>query len=135
MTHQQPRMSWDAARAAGGEGGNKYERRPEFLVSVGPLSLPPFGSVRIVFAEVMGEMDRAKIVEGGVPNIDLMATASRDSMLAHVRAARNALCEQLPPSVHPPPTPTNGENSLSVIDRAGADHHRVASRSRPTGTP
>ncbi|HEX9013733.1 MAG TPA: hypothetical protein VF813_09465, partial [Anaerolineaceae bacterium] len=59
MTHQQPRRSWDAARAAGGEGGNKYERRPEFLVSVGPLSLPPFSSVRLVFAEVLGEMDRA----------------------------------------------------------------------------
>ncbi len=119
MTHQQPRMSWDAARAAGGEGGNKYERRPEFLVSVGPLSLPPFASVRIVFAEVMGEMDRAKIVEGGVANIDLMATASRDSMLAHVRAARNLYANNYLPSVHPPPTPTNGENSLSIVTEPG----------------
>lgn len=119
MTHQQPRMSWDSARAAGGEGGNKYERRPEFLVSVGPLSLTPFASVKIVFAEVMGEMDRAKIVEGGVANIDLMVTASRDSMLAHVRAARKLFANNYLPAVHPPPTPTDGENSLTAITEPG----------------
>ncbi|MGE5682235.1 MAG: hypothetical protein ACM34K_15315 [Bacillota bacterium] len=119
MTHQQPRMSWDSARALGGEGGNKYERRPEFLISVGPLSLSPFGSVKIVFAEVIGEMDRAKIVEGGVANIDLMATASRDSMLAHVRAARKLYSDNYMPNVFPPPTPTDGENSLKVTTEPG----------------
>lgn len=119
ITHQQPRMSWDQARTQGGEGGNKFERRPEFLVSVGPLSLTPFASVKIVFAEVMGEMDRAKIVEGGVSNIDLMATASRDSMLAHVRAARRLYKNNYLPDVFPPPTPTNGENSLKITTEPG----------------
>jgi hypothetical protein len=119
MTHQQPRLSWDAAKAAGGEGGNKYERRPELLVSVGPLTMSPFGSARIVFAEVIGEMDRAKIVEGGVANIDLMATASRDSMLAHTRAARRLFTNNYMPAVHPPPTPTNGENSLAITSEPG----------------
>ncbi len=119
MTHQQPRLSWDAAKASGGEGGSKYERRPEFLVSVGPLSLPPFGSVKVVFAEVMGEMDRAKIVEGGVANIDLMATASRDSLLAHVRSARKLYADRYRPGVYPPPTPTNGENSLAITTSPG----------------
>jgi hypothetical protein len=119
MTHQQPRLSWDAARAAGGEGGNKYERRPEFLVSVGPLSIPPFGTKKIVFAEVIGEMDRAKIVEGGVANIDLLATASRDSMLAHVRAARRLYANNYKPATCPPPTPTNGENSLTIRTEPG----------------
>ena len=120
MTHQQPRVSWDSARALGGEGGNKYERRPEFLVSVGPLSIPAFASVKIVFAEVVGEMDRAKIVAGGVANIDLMATASRDSMLAHVRAARKLYANNYRPSAYPPPTPTDGENSLKIITEPGA---------------
>ncbi len=119
MTHQQPRVSWDSARALGGEGGNKYERRPEFLVSVGPLSLTPFASVKIVYAEVIGEMDRAKIVAGGVANIDLMATASRDSMLAHVRAARHLYANNYTPDVYPPPTPTDGENSLKVATEPG----------------
>ena len=120
MTHQQPRVSWDSARVLGGEGGNKYERRPEFLVSVGPLSIPAFASVKIVFAEVVGEMDRAKIVEGGVANIDLMATASRDSMLAHVRAARKLYANNYLPAVYPPPTPTDGENSLKITTEPGA---------------
>jgi hypothetical protein len=119
MTHQQPRLSWDAARAAGGEGGNKFERRPEFLISVGPHTLSPFGSVKLVFAEVIGEMDRARIVEGGVANIDLMATASRDSMLAHVRAARKLYADQYLPGAYPPPTPTDGENSLAITTSPG----------------
>ena len=119
MTHQQPRLSWDEARAAGGEGGNKYERRPEFLVSVGPLTLTPFASVKVVFAEVVGEMDRAKIVEGGVANIDLLATASRDSLLAHVRAARALYANHYLPKAVPPPTPTNGENSLTISSKPG----------------
>jgi hypothetical protein len=112
-------MSWDSARALGGEGGNKYERRPEFLISVGPLTLTPFASAKIVFAEVIGEMDRAKIVEGGVPNIDLMATASRDSMLAHVRSARKLYANGYVPDVFPPPTPTDGENSLKIVTEPG----------------
>ncbi|MDT3697142.1 MAG: hypothetical protein ROY99_12220 [Ignavibacterium sp.] len=119
MTHQQPRMSWDSARVFGLEGGNKFERRPEFLVSIGPLTLAPFASVKLVFAEVMGEMDRAKIVEGGVANIDFMATASRDTMLANVRRARNLFLNNYMPTVHPPPTPTDGENSLRITTEPG----------------
>ncbi|MEB2353539.1 MAG: hypothetical protein OZ915_00015 [Ignavibacteriales bacterium] len=119
MTHQQPRMSWDSARVFGVEGGNKFERCPEFLVSVGPLTLTPFASVKLVFAEVMGEMDRAKIVEGGVSNIDLMATASRDTLLANVRRARNLFLNNYLPTVHPPPTPTDGENSLRITTEPG----------------
>ncbi|MGH7600879.1 MAG: hypothetical protein ACREOI_31360, partial [bacterium] len=119
MTHQQPRLSWDEARAAGGEGGKKYERRPEFLVSVGPLTLPPFGSIKLVFAEVMGEMDRAKIVEGGVANIDLLVIASRDSLLANVRAARELFAGNYLPPFHPPKTPADGENSLTLMTEPG----------------
>jgi hypothetical protein len=119
MTHQQPPLSWDSARAVGTEGGNKFERRPEFLLSVGPFVLTPFASVKIVYAEVIGEMDRTKIVEGGVENIDLMATASLDSMLAHVRAAKILHANNYIPFVHPPPTPTDGENSLKVSTEPG----------------
>ncbi len=72
-----------------------------------------------MFAEVIGEMDREKIVEGGVENIDLMATASRDSMLAHVRAARILYANNYLPAVHPPPTPTDGENSLNISTEPG----------------
>jgi hypothetical protein len=119
MSHQQPRLSWDSARATGKEGGNKYERRPEFLVSVGGLTLPSFGTVKLVFAEVVGEMSRKKIVEGGVPNIDLLAIASKDSLIAHVKTARQLYKNFYMPSYHPPATPTDGENSLKLTPGAG----------------
>ncbi len=119
MTHQQPRMSWDDAREAGGEGGNKYERSPLFLISAGPYTLTPYQTVKIVFAEVMGEMDRAKIVEGGIENIDLLATASRDSLLKNVKAAKRLYENNLIPDKVPPMTPTNGENSLEITPEKG----------------
>lgn len=120
MTHQQPRLSWDEAKAAGGEGGNKWERKPEYLVSSGPYTLQPYESITLVYAEAVGEMDRAKIVEGGVANIDLMATASKDSLINHVRTARQFYADNYIPKAYPPPTVTNGENSLNLTAEPGA---------------
>ncbi|MCI0513150.1 hypothetical protein L0128_08070 [candidate division KSB1 bacterium] len=114
MTHQQPRLSWDAARAAGGEGGNKYERRPEFLISVGPLTLTPFQEVKLVFAEVIGEMDRTQIVEGGVENIDRLPLASLEALSQNIMAAKELYASNYRPAVHPPMTPADGENSLEL---------------------
>jgi len=120
MTHQQPRISWDEARTLGGEGGNKFERKPEFLVSSGPYEIAPFETITLMFAEVVGEMDRAKIVEGGVANIDLMATASKDSLLQHVRTAKEFYLNGYVPAAYPPMTVTNGENTLNIGAEPGA---------------
>jgi hypothetical protein len=119
MTHQQPRMSWDDAREAGGEGGNKYERNPIFLLSVGPFSLAPYEKIKIVFAEVMGEMDRARIVEGSIENLNLLSLASLDSLLKNVSAVKQLYSQDMLPEIHPPPTPTNGENSLIITSEPG----------------
>ena len=119
MTHQQPRASWDELDAAGGEGGNKYERRPEFLVSCGAYNLTPGQSVKIVFAEVFGEMDRAKIVEGGVQNIEDNQTLGLTALQANIDAARELYANNYFPALYPPPTPTDGENSLDLIPVAG----------------
>jgi len=119
ITHQQPRVSWDDARAAGVEGGNKFERRPEFVISAGPFTIPAFSTVKIVFAEVMGEMDRDKIVEGGVANIDLLARASRDSLFKNTDAAMELYASNYIPDYLPPPTPTDGENSLLLTTLPG----------------
>ena len=119
MTHQQPRMSWDDASEAGGEGGNKYERSPIYLLSVGPFSLAPYETKKIVFAEVMGEMDRARIVEGGIENLDLLSSASLDSLLKNVSAVKQIYSQDMHPEIHPPPTPTNGENSLIITSEPG----------------
>jgi hypothetical protein len=120
MTHQQPPYSWDEAKAgaAGGEGGNKYERQAEMLVSCGPYDLGPGASVTVVFAEVIGEMDRAKIVAGGAANIDLLATESLAALQTNVDNCRAmyAANYNVP---HPPPTPTDGESSLTLTAIGG----------------
>lgn len=118
MTHQQPRMSWDSLKALGGEGGNKFERMPDFVVSCGPHELAPGASVTVVFAEVLGEMDRDKIFEGGVDNVNLLATASRDSLLANVEACRELYANGYDVA-DPPMTPTDGENSLTLTPVGG----------------
>lgn len=118
MTHEQPHRSWDEARAKGGEGGNKYERRPEFVVSTGPHELAPGASIKLVFAEVLGEMDRAKIIEGGVENIDRLKTESLAALLQNVEAARELYANDYDVA-DPPPTPTNGENSLELTPIGG----------------
>lgn len=120
MTHQQPHISWDSAHALGGEGGNKWERKPEYVISSGPYTLQPYESITLVYAEAVGEMDREKIVEGGVANIDLMATASRDSLIKHVRTARQFYADGYVPKAYPPPTVTDGENSLTLTAEPGA---------------
>jgi len=119
MTHEQPHLSWDEARAAGGEGGNKYERRPEFLVSVGPFTLPAFATIKVVFAEVIGEMEREKIVAGGIDNIDRLAVESLAALHANVLAARELYANHYMPDHFPPPTPTDGENSLTLLTNPG----------------
>lgn len=118
MTHQQPRLSWDDAKAAGGEGGNKYERNAEVVISCGPLSISAGASVTVVFAEVLGEMDRAKIVEGGAANIDLLKTESLAALRANIEACREMYANGYD-VVDPPPTPTDGENSLTIAGIGG----------------
>ncbi len=119
MTHEQPHLSWDDAREAGGEGGNKYERSPIYLLSVGPFTMTPFQKITLVFAEVMGEMDRSKIVEGGIDNLNDLKTESLEALLSNVESAQQLYAQDLEPESHPPPTPTNGENSLTISSQPG----------------
>ncbi len=119
MTHEQPHMSWDDARAAGGEGGNKYERSPIYLLSCGPFTLTPFQKITLVYAEVMGEMDRAKIVAGGLDNLADLQVESLEALLENVEAAQQLYSQDLLPEVHPPPTPSNGANSLTITSEPG----------------
>ena len=120
MTHQQPRISWDQAKANGGEGGNKFERKPEFIVSAGPYELEPYQSITLVFAEVIGEMDREKIVEGGVENIDLLAVESKAALLENVKAAKRLYTRGYVPEHYPPMTVSDGENSIQLQEEPGA---------------
>lgn len=119
MTHQQPPLSWDEARASGTEGGNKFERKPEFLVSTGGFTIAPYESITLVFAEVMGEMDRSKIVEGGIENIDLLAIESKNALLNNVKTVKEFYNNSYIPEAYPPMTVSDGENSLNLLAEPG----------------
>jgi len=120
ITHQQPRLSWDEAHELGVEGGSKYLRMPEVMVTCGPYNdIPPGGSVTVVFAEVLGEMDRAKIVQGGVENVKLLATESKEALFENVKNCFELYNNGYMIDDPPPMTPTNGENSLTLTPIGG----------------
>ena len=87
ITFDQERGSYDDLKAAGGEA-SKYERSPEFFISSGPHTLAPGESIKLVYAVVLGSMDRAKVVEGGVANIDLLQTEGVASLRQNIANAR-----------------------------------------------
>jgi hypothetical protein len=119
ITHQQPRMSWDEAKALSGEGGNKYERMPEMVLSCGPYNLEPGDSVTVVFADVFGEMNREKIVEGGADNVRLLATESKAALMANIDAVKQLYQDDYQPLNYPPPAPTDTLNTLGLVSIAG----------------
>jgi hypothetical protein len=86
MTTDQPRGNYDDLVASGG-GASKYERGGEIFVSSGPHNLAPGETVKIVYAVVASTMDRAKVVEGGVANIDLMVS---EGLVNHKQNIANA---------------------------------------------
>ena len=86
MTHDQPRGNYDDLIASGG-AASKYERSGEIFVSSGPHTLAPGETVKIVYAVVASTMDRAKVVEGGVANIDLMIS---EGLVNHKQNIANA---------------------------------------------
>ncbi len=112
MTHEQPHMSWDEARALGGEGGNKYERMPEMVLSCGPYTLAPGDSVTVVYADVFGEMDRSNIIAGGADNVRLLATDSKAALMENIEAAQQLYQDDYRPLGVPPPAPTDTTSTL-----------------------
>ena len=86
MTYDQERGNWDDLVAAGGRA-SKYERGGEIFVSSGPHTIAPGETVKLVYAVVASTMDRAKVVEGGVANIDLMVS---EGLVNHKQNIANA---------------------------------------------
>ena len=96
LTYDQPKGSWDELNAAGEAagiigtgGGSKWERAPEIFVSSGPHSISPGESVTLVYAVVVGEMDRSKIVEGGEANIDLLDIEGPAALKQNIQNAKS----------------------------------------------
>ena len=113
QTYQQPRMSWDEANAdASNPDGSFWERQPEIINTCGPFELAAGASITLTFATVYGEMDRHKVVAGGVDNVNLLATESKAALMTNVINCKALFNSGYQIADVAPPTPTDGENPI-----------------------
>ena len=88
----------------------RYERQIDYLYETGPYDLPSGGELKFVMVVACGMMDYNRVVAGGVEN-EAHLKDGADSLWANIDAAielynRGYQCPD------PPPTPSNGMNSL-----------------------
>ncbi|MFQ6114792.1 MAG: hypothetical protein ACE5NG_12050, partial [bacterium] len=100
-----------------------YERQIDYLYATGPYDLPPGGELKFVMVAACGMMDFERVTTGGVENEDHLKDGA-DSLWAHVDAAvelysRGYECPD------PPPTPTNGMNSLTITPTSTAQKIKI----------
>jgi len=94
-----------------------YERQIDYLYETGPYDLPPGGELKFVMVAACGMMDFDRVIAGGKEN-EAHLKDGADSLWANVDAAielynRGYQCPD------PPPTPTNGMNSLTITPVGG----------------
>lgn len=94
---------------------SRFERQIDYLYSTGPYDLPPGGELRFVMVVAAGMMDFERVAEGGKENEEHLSDGA-DSLWKNVDVAielynNNYECPD------PPPTPTNGMNSLVLTSQ------------------
>jgi len=90
----------------------RYERQPDYLYATGPYSLAPGAEIKFVMAVACGMMDFNRVAAGGTENESHLkdgATRLWENIDAAIELYNNGY--QCP---DPPPTPTNGMNSLTL---------------------
>lgn len=88
----------------------RYEREIDYLYATGPYDIPPGGELKFVMVAACGMMDFNRVMAGGVEN-EAHLKDGADSLWNNVDAAIE-LYNRNYNSPIPPPTPTNGMNSL-----------------------
>lgn len=88
----------------------RFERQIDYLYSTGPYDLPPGGELKFVMVVACGMMDFERVMAGGVEN-EAHLKDGADSLWKNIDAAielynRGYECPD------PPPTPTDGMNTL-----------------------
>jgi hypothetical protein len=111
-----PATTEDGVAIPGGRRATRYERQIDFLNSTGPYDLPPGGELKFVMVAACGMMSMDKVAAGGVENEQHLKDG-RDSLWAHVDAAAELYRRGYKCPV-PPPTPTDGNNSLVLTSTA-----------------
>ncbi|MDZ7724243.1 MAG: hypothetical protein U5R06_15915 [candidate division KSB1 bacterium] len=88
----------------------RYEREIDYLYTTGPYDLPPGEELKFVMVVACGMMDFERVAEGGVEN-EAHLPDGADSLWKHIAAAQELYSRDYE-CPDPPPTPTNGMNTL-----------------------
>ena len=107
-----PETTEDGTPIPGGIPPTRYERQPDYLYATGPYDLPPGGELKFVMVAACGMMDFSRVAAGDVDN-EAHLSDGADSLWANVDAAQE-LYDRGYQAPKPPPTPTNGMNSLTI---------------------
>tara|TARA_Y100000588_G_scaffold372044_1_gene444127 strand:- start:27 stop:2048 length:2022 start_codon:yes stop_codon:yes gene_type:complete len=89
-----------------------YEKHMSYLYSTGPYSIAPGEQLKFVMVSAMGMMDNDRVMAGGVENKAHLSDGA-DSLWKNVDAAATLYARGYQ-AFDPPPTPTNGNNSLTL---------------------
>jgi len=119
MTYDQPLPveTEDGIPLPGGRPPLDEEHQLDYLYSTGPYDIPPGTEIKFVMVAACGMMDYERVVAGGVEN-EAHLKDGADSLWKNVDAAME-LYQRDYALPHPPPTPTNGMNSLTITSEGG----------------
>jgi hypothetical protein len=112
-----PLETEDGTPLPGGRAPLDEEHQLDYLYSTGPYEIPPGEEITFVMVAACGMMDYERIVAGGVEN-EAHLVDGADSLWKNVDAAME-LYQRGYALPHPPPTPTDGMNSLTFSSEGG----------------
>ncbi|MBW8034912.1 MAG: hypothetical protein FVQ79_04550 [Planctomycetes bacterium] len=105
-----PLTTEDGVPLVGGRKPHRFERQPDYLYATGPYDMAPGDTLKFVMVAAGGIMDFARVAAGGLAN-EARLIDGRDNLWENVDAAME-LYQRGYKAPHPPPTPTDGMNSL-----------------------
>jgi hypothetical protein len=119
LTYDQPPplTTEDGTPIAGGRAPSDFEHQIDYIYSTGPYDIPPGSEIKFVMVAACGMMDYARVAAGGVEN-EAHLKDGADSLWKNIDAAIE-LYQRNYALPHPPPTPTDGMNSLTLTSQPG----------------
>lgn len=114
---QPPETTEDGIPIEGGRAPSDFEHQLDYIYSTGPYNIPPGEEITFVMVAACGMMDFSRVAAGGLEN-EAHLSDGADSLWKNIDAAMELYQRgyKLP---HPPPTPTNEMNSLTLIPEPG----------------
>jgi hypothetical protein len=119
LTYDQPppTETEDGTPIPEGREPTDFEHQLDYIYSTGPYDIPPGAEIKFVMVAACGMMDFERVAAGGTEN-EAHLKDGADSLWKNVDAAME-LYQRGYEAPDPPPTPTNGMNSLILTPITG----------------